>query len=264
MRLITSRVSQSLLIGLVALVMLFLLFDFIIMPAYTRQGNEMEVPDLIGLSLEAAQIVASQQGFQLIIDPPKLANRGESDTILEQRPLAKSLSKPGRKIHVVPAKLAEIQTVPYLVGLGVRDAQIRCRNIGLICGQTEVSYQFSKMTEKGLVLEQIPAEGEQIEPGSTMRLIVSLGEEPESIHVPELIEKPLHDARLALIEAGLELGRVSRKETDVYTAGTVIAQSIRTGSKVSRGTRVDLVVAVPVPVHEETEPAPEQDSEEDE
>lgn len=257
--------SQSLLIGLVALVLLFLLFDFAIMPSYTRQGSEMEVPDVLGLSLDAAQLVASQQGFQLIVDPPKLANRGQENAILEQRPLAKSLSKPGRKIHVVPAKLADVRTAPYLVGLEVRDAQIRCRNIGLVCGPTEVSYQFSKMTQKGLVLEQIPAEGEQIEPGSTMHLIVSLGEEPESIHVPELIEKPLHDARLALIEAGLELGRVSRKETDVYTAGTVIAQSIRTGSRVNRGTRVDLVVAVPIPVRDnpeqesEPEPVPEED-----
>ena len=249
--------SQSLLVGLVALVILFLLFDYFIMPAYTRQGSEHEVPDLVGLSLEAAELVATQQGFRFIIDPPKLASRVEPDAILEQRPLAKSFSKPGRKIHVVPAKLAETKISPYLVGLEVRDAQIRCRNIGLNCGPTDISYQFSKMTEKGLVLEQIPAEGEQIEPGSTMHLIVSLGVEPKSIHVPALVEKPLHDARLALIEAGLILGRVSRKETDIYTAGTVIAQSLRTGKKVNRGTRVDLVVAVPVPFKENPEPEQE-------
>jgi serine/threonine-protein kinase len=260
MRLLISRVSQSLLIGLVALVMLFLLFNFMIMPSYTRQGSEREIPDLIGLSADAAELVATQQGFCLVVDPPKFANRVEPDAIIEQRPVAKSLSKPGRKIHVVPAKLAETNTAPYLVGLEIRDAQVRCRNIGLICGSTEISYQFSKMMEKGLVLDQIPVEGEQIEPGSTMHLIVSLGEEPASIYVPELVEKPLHDARLALLEMGLELGRVSRKETDVYTAGTVIAQSLRTGSKVSRGTRVDLVVAVPVaPSDDSPEVKPEDE-----
>jgi serine/threonine-protein kinase len=247
----TSRVFQGLLLGFVILVMLFLLVNNFVMPLYTRQGSELAVPELMGMTIDEADSALSARGFRMILEPAKFGTRVEPGTVLEQRPLANAFSKPGRKVRVVPAKEVGSNAVPYLIGLEVRDAQVRCRNLGLICGPTEISYQFSKMTPKGLVLEQVPAEGEEIEPGGSIQLVVSLGDAPDAIRVPLLTEKSLHDARQSIIEAGLELGRVTRKETDVYVAGTVIAQSVRSGLEVERGRRIDLVVAVPIPMNEQ-------------
>jgi serine/threonine-protein kinase len=58
------------------------------------------------------------------------------------------------------------------------------------------------------------------------------------------MEKTSADAVTALREAGLKLGKISRKETDTYPVNTVIAQSIRSGEEVARNTAVDIVVAV--------------------
>ena len=245
-QLMASRVFQGSLLALTVLVMLILLMDLVVMPAYTRHGSEREIPDLAGLQVNVAEATAKQQGFQIVVDPAKISDYVEPDVIIEQRPLAKAHSKPGRKIHIVPAKVVGPESAPYLLGLELRDAQVRCTNVDLVCGSTEITYQFSSTTEKGLVLDQEPDEGEPVEPGGIMRLVVSLGPEPNRILVPSLVEKSLHDARQALLETGLALGQVTRKETDVYTAGTVIAQSIRTGVEVSRGYSVDLVVAIPV------------------
>jgi eukaryotic-like serine/threonine-protein kinase len=228
------------------LVMLILLMDLIVMPAYTRHGSEREVPDLTGLPIDAAKAKAQKQGFEVVVEPAKISNRADPDVIIEQRPLPKLHSKPGRKIHIVPAKATGPESAPYLQGLELRDAQVRCRNVGLVCGSTEISYQFSSIIAKGSVVSQDPEEGEPIEPGSLMQLVISLGPVPNRILVPSLVEKSLHDARQALLESGLTLGQITRKETDLYTAGTIIAQSIRTGVEIGRGDPVDIVVAIPV------------------
>ena len=154
------------------------------------------------------------------------------------------MAKPGRKIHVVPAMAAPPDAAPDVTGLELRDAQLRCRNAGLISGDADINYRFSERSPKGTVIAQDPAPGKKVGRGATVKLTVSMGPQPQNFYVPYLMEKPLAEAVTALREAGLKLGKISRKETDTYPSGTVIAQSIRSGEEVARNTAVDLVVAV--------------------
>jgi len=237
---------QVVLYAIGALFVLFLLLDFIVMPVYTRQGAERQVPSLLGLSQKKAAAVADSAGFVMVEDPPRPASDDAVGTILEQRPLAGSLAKTGRKIRVIPAIAAERDWAPNLVGLELRDAQLRCRNAGLVSGEGDVQFGFSERVPKGTVMAQRPEAGTPVESGEVIRLIVSLGPLPDRFIVPYLMEKPLHEARTLLRDSGLKLGKIVRKETDLYPAGTVIAQSVRSGEQVQKDSEVDVVVAVPV------------------
>ena len=168
-------------------------------------------------------------------------------TILEQRPAAGALAKPGRKIHVVPAAAAAPDVTPDVIGLELRDAQLRCKNAGQVSTGAEVSYRFSSSMPKGRVVAQSPAAGKPAEPGGVVKLTVSLGPEPEAFFVPVLIDHTLNEATVILREAGLRLGKIVRKETSLYDTNTVIGQSIKSGEEVERDTPVDLVVAVAAP-----------------
>lgn len=230
---------------IVAVIFVFTLVDRLIMPLYTRQGQERAVPKLVGLSRETAIQEAAAAGFTVVEQPGKLGGGQPEGTVLEQHPFAGAKSKAGRKIRVVPALPAKEDVAPELIGLQARDAQLQCRNTGLICTENDIDLAFSELVGKGFVISQQPAPGTAVTPQAVIKLVVSLGPEPRSFFVPYLMEKPLHDVRVALREAGLRLGKIVRKETDLYPTGTVIAQSIRSGQEVERGTAVDVVVAVP-------------------
>ncbi len=227
-----------------SLICLFLLFDFVVMQIYTRQGSQRFVPNLIQLSEQQARAAADSAGFELLVSNGKVSTRVPEGTILEQHPFAGTLAKPGRKIRVIPALSAAPDVAPDLVGLDLRDAQLRCKNVGLVCGPTEVRYRFSSRTLKGTVIEQDPAVGKPVKPGSAVKVVVSMGPEPAHFYVPTLVDQTLHDVRTLLREAGLKLGKIDRRETDEYPAGTVIEQSIPAGEDVSSGAAIDVVVAV--------------------
>ncbi|MBU0510001.1 PASTA domain-containing protein [bacterium] len=230
----------------VVLILLFFIFDRFVMPLYTRQGIERPIPELVGLSTEEAKRRADSSGFIVVLDAPKMGGNVPEGTVLEQRPFARALAKPGRKIRVVPAVDVKRDLAPDVVGLKVRDAQIRCRNVNLLCTSADIVYEFSSEIPRDIIVSQEPEPGASVAPGDAVKLMVSLGPRPDHFFIPYLMEKPLHEARLLLRESGLKLGRIVRKETDLYPTGTVIAQSLRSGQEVEPETAVDLVVAVPV------------------
>jgi len=243
-----------------SLIVLFLLFDLVVMRIYTRQGSQRFVPNLILLSEQQAKVAADSAGFELIVSNRKVSTRVPEGTILEQHPFAGTLAKPGRKIRVIPALAAAPDVAPELVGLDLRDAQLRCKNIGLVCGPTEIRYRFTSRTPKGSVIEQDPTAGKPVQSGSAVRVVVSMGPEPAHFYVPTIVDQTLHDVRTLLREAGLKLGKIDRRESDEHPAGTVIEQSIPPGEDVESGMAIDVVVAVrprveePAKTDEKSEP----------
>jgi serine/threonine-protein kinase len=240
---IFGRAAQILLAVAVASLFIFFLFDRMIMPLYTRQGSERKVPQLTGLDTVRARALAESLRFEFVVENAKIGGKVAPGTILEQRPLAGNYAKPGRKIHVVPTSAVAPDVTPDLLGLEVRDAQLRCRNSGLICSDTEISYKFSDKSPRGLVAEQTPRPGKSIEPGSTVKIIVSMGPQPERFFVPNLADQALSDALVMLREAGLKLGKIIRRETGLFPPGVVMSQSVRAGQEVNNGDTIDLVVA---------------------
>jgi eukaryotic-like serine/threonine-protein kinase len=243
-KLLSKRSVQITLVVATVFLLVFFLVDNVVMPIYTRQGSEKPIPNLVGMTWEQAAQAAAVNKFQVIALPGKMSSDVPEGAILEQMPAAGSLAKGGRKIHITPAIAPNADSAPDLMGLDLRAAQFKCKSLGLVCGSTEVSYRFSSTVPKGNVLGQKPKVGQDVKPGSSIYITVSLGPEPSQITIPSLIEQTLHDARSLLLESGLQVGKITRKETDAFPAGTVIAQSIRTGEDVAPGTAVDLVIAI--------------------
>jgi len=63
--------------------------------------------------------------------------------------------------------------------------------------------------------------------------------------VPKLRNQRLSQAREALEEAGLALGKVSEREDEELSGGRVLSQSPDAGDEVEPGSTVDLVVVAP-------------------
>jgi serine/threonine-protein kinase len=140
----------------------------------------------------------------------------------------------------------ETVAVPSVKAQTVEEATLALTGVGLVIGtQTP---QADDNAPKGTIIGQDPAAGELIELGQAVNLTISAGKEQTS--VPDLIDlTSSEDARLALTEAKLVLGKVTPKDSD-KPEGTVIAQEPEANSSVDVGTLVSITVSsgkIPVP-----------------
>lgn len=140
----------------------------------------------------------------------------------------------------------ETVAVPNVKAQTVEEATLALTEVGLVVGtQTP---QADDNAPKGTIIGQDPAAGELIELGQAVNLIVSAGKDQTS--VPDLVDlASSEDARLALTEARLVLGKVTPKDSD-KPEGTVIGQDPEANTSVDIGTLVSITVSsgkVPVP-----------------
>lgn len=92
----------------------------------------------------------------------------------------------------------------------------------------------------GRLMDVDPGAGEELQPGDSVTITVSQGE--ELFRVPDVTGSAEADARTSLESSGMVLGRITREFSDDVPEGTVISQDSGE-DEVPKGTPVDLVVS---------------------
>jgi serine/threonine-protein kinase len=128
--------------------------------------------------------------------------------------------------------------VPTVVGLTETDASAALSKRGL---DAELSQGFSETVAAGSVVSADPGEGQRARKGSAVHLVVSRG--PERYGVPKLAGLTEDAARAAVASSHLVVGKVTRAFDDSVPDGKVVSASLKAGTKVRRGTAVDLVIS---------------------
>jgi beta-lactam-binding protein with PASTA domain len=94
--------------------------------------------------------------------------------------------------------------------------------------------------EKGRVISATPPEGQKVDKGSEVALVVSTG--PEQVDVPDVTGKSFDEASSQLVAAGLKVTRKDQETAD-KDPGTVLAQNPKGGGQAAKGSAVQLTVA---------------------
>ena len=136
-------------------------------------------------------------------------------------------------------KHSNLVKVPNVTGMNFLDAKKVLEQSGLDVKQGDIRYDESKPI--GLVMDQAPAVDEMVKNGRRVYLTVCGGE--QLMEVPRLVGKTERDARFSLVQRNLLVGEIVRKFTTEQPEDFVISQVIQPGSKVKRGTKVDLIVS---------------------
>lgn len=128
--------------------------------------------------------------------------------------------------------------VPNVVGLDIETATQLLEESNF---KAEVGEKiYSRTYAKNDVVSQSESEGTLLKPGYTIVLTLSLG--VEEFDVPDLVQKPLDEVQLTIINQGFKLGDVEYIENDA-PEGTVISQSPFAGLSASKGSAIDLFVS---------------------
>jgi len=130
-------------------------------------------------------------------------------------------------------------TVPALVGKNVKKASAELQELGL--NIQEVREVFSDKVAEGIVLNQNPLPNSVVKEGRRLYLTVSKGKEGGAM--PNLNGKSLREARIILMESGLELGIVQYEFSETVLRDRIMAQSIQYGAKIGVGDMVSLTIS---------------------
>ncbi|MDW7681614.1 MAG: PASTA domain-containing protein [bacterium] len=227
----------------VVAIIIVLLFDKLIMPLYTRHGQEIEVPDLTSMFFEDARELLKQMDLKIVEEEKKFdsSNKFPIGYIMAQNPPPASKVKTGRRIYVITSKGEPVIEMPQLVRRSERNAVFELQKLGLILG--EVNYEHSEFFHEGVISEQSIPPDTELKPGTVVDITVSLGQFPDKFIVPDVVGRSLRDARRIIFQSGLTLGEVSFQTEDDLLPETVIHQFPEANLEVTQGDTVKLLVS---------------------
>jgi beta-lactam-binding protein with PASTA domain len=199
------------------------------------------VPSLIGVAqTEALGLVGNAK-----LTPGAISQRESSQTpgtVVDQRPAAGTQVQPGTAVDFTLAIPVRKSIVPDLIGQRQTGAEaLLSRNTLRIGGVVS----RASNEPAGVIVDQRPAAGRQIDPGSTVDVWVAAPQAPVTVSVPDLRGSSQNEAATSIQNLKLRIGQFGERESS-EPRGTVVAQDPLPGTVVEAGSLVSVWLAVPI------------------
>jgi len=215
-----------------------LLINFIVMPGFTRKGQERILLDVQGLTWEEARHLLELEKFTPVKGKSIPRDDIEPFRVIAQMPRPGTRVKLGRRVYLDISIPLENVTFPDLVGKTLRSAKILMEDKNL--NIDSVSYGFSDMPRE-VIFWQSVEEGKSVRPGSGVHVKISLG--LSNWEVPTVVNMSFEDAYKAINDAGLRIGTVSYRDRNDLLPNTVIYQSVPGTTVLTVPQPIDLIVS---------------------
>ncbi len=225
------------LIGLI----LFFLFDNILMPLYVQKGKTTKVPDVIGLALEDAKQKIIEAGLDPKEAEYKSDKRYKIGTVTLQNPIAESEVKRGRGIYLTISGGEELVDVPNLRGKSVREAIFNLEKYNLKLGS--ISFEPSEEIFANTIIRQDVTPNTKIKSGNLINVTVSQGHSTDNHPVPDVSLKTLNEAEKIFTDSGFRIGKIDYQTNIDILPNTILEQSPRAGELLQLGQPIDLIIA---------------------
>mgnify|MGYP000906969267 FL=1 len=236
-----SKLLKNLSIFFATGLIVLLIFNFILMPIYVNARNIVVIPDLEGLTLNEANQLSKSEGIEVVVADTIFTNDLNPDIVLEQFPSSGKEVKLGRTIKVKITQFNKKIAVPSLIGKTLRAAEIELDQSSIELDS--IYFSFSSKYPKGIVSWQSPSENDSIRKGFGIRVEVSNGLAPNDlVAVPDFQGIFLNEALAIIDKTGFKEGRVQYVDNNKFLPNTIISQSPNEGTKVSQGSKINLVV----------------------
>jgi beta-lactam-binding protein with PASTA domain len=192
---------------------------------YTRHGQARPVPNFVGLTMQQTKTLARKSRLRYQIIDSIYTTAVQRGCIAEQNP------KPGFKVKkwrnivlTINAFHPEMVAMPNLVDLPLRQAKALVESTGLEIGQLKYRPDLSI----DVVIDQQfngknIREGDSIQKGSVVDLILGKGLSNQRTSVPYLLGMKLEPAKNKILISSLNLGTYVYDNTIVNEADTLNA-----------------------------------------
>lgn len=217
-------------------------FDYILMPMYTRHNTGHFLVDVQGKQLEEAIAMIEAEDFRAVINDTMYTNKYNEGTVIDQYPKPHLKVKSGRTVRLKIAHPEKLVSIPNLIGQSLRSAEITLQQLGL---RIDTVYsEFNPEYPNGTIAWQYPKANDTMKKGLGIQITLSKGLPPDFYQVPNVIGLSLNKAKEYLAKARLKVGKISYHEDQDLVPFTVLDQSISEGTVLDRAMKINLVVSV--------------------
>ena len=155
--------------------------------------NDVQIPDLVNKTQDEAEQIVKELKLKLVVKAEEYNENVEEGKIISQDPAYQEnyTIKEHSEISVVISKGTETVEVPDVVGKTREEAEKLLKDAGLVA---EITEENDEKVEAGIVLSQDIEDGETVNKGSTVKLVVSKGSGIVNVEVPSLVGKTEQEA----------------------------------------------------------------------
>lgn len=200
----------------------------------SRGPNPVEVPDLLGLTHEAADARLKEVGLRVGTVSRRFDDAVPRGQVVDWQARGGTVPRGGTVDITVSDGRTPIE-IPDLSGQSLADATNRLRELGF---DPVAEAVFSDTVEKDKVVATNPPAGSKAQPGSRVTVQHSRG--PAMVEVPDVICESEKDATRKIEAAGLRVGLVERFGP---RPDRVAQTDPERGTRVRRGSQVHLLLA---------------------
>ena len=222
----------------------------------SRGPASVEIPDVTGMSADAAQLELARAGFETVTTEEEFSSDVAAGFVTRTDPEAGRVVSRETPIIFFVSIGPENTTVPLLIGMTLEDATAAAAAAALVLlasGTVEVTAASGLV---GFVAEQIPAAGGSVEVETEVTVRVGV---IKQVQVPDLGGMTLVQAQTAAGAVGLTVSATGTVDTpDENLHATVASLTPTTGTTVDDGSNVELTfyIFVPPPTTTTTTAAP--------
>jgi beta-lactam-binding protein with PASTA domain len=170
-------------------------------------GREVTIPKLVGMSPYEAERAGAASGLQVVVERQFYSANIPEGKIMTQIPLPGAKVRRGWSIRVAQSLGPQRVAIPDVTGGSERVAELNIRRRGLSLGSIAHVNLPDALLDR--VISQSPPANASGVSAPKISLLISDGPSPPTYVMPNLTGQPLGSAMLALVDAGVKLGKVS-------------------------------------------------------
>lgn len=206
--------------------------------------NTLTIPSLVGdIYTDWLTDELKNDGYTVTVQYAYYEN-AKKDEIMSQEPSANAQRKISE--NGVPLKLyvnsgsSDIILDDYCI-TDERQAKFMLEEVGL---KSKTVEEYNDTVIAGYVIRTEPIAGTTLQPGDTVTLYVSKGQEKSTVKMPNVLGMTVSQGERELIRKGISIGAKTYAPSAEYPDGTIIGTSINPGASVTpKFTTVDLVIS---------------------
>lgn len=205
--------------------------------ATEQQANMVEVPNLVGKTEDEAIEIAKEHKIGIQYNGEETSDKYEKGIISSQELEAGTEVERYSTIKYKLSSGTAMLVVPNVMGKSQSEAEQQLTAMGFT---VNVSKSYSDSYETGQVMSMNPAGGTEAQAGDAINLEVSMGNQYDSVSVPNVVGMTEMAAKDAL--AALDVV-VESEMSNTVPAGQVMSQSIAEGVYLDKGTTITITVS---------------------
>ncbi len=244
-------VVAAVLIGCIVLFLVgraFGIFDAGLFGQKEEETQEEEEPkekvqmiEVVGKGEDEVKVALLQLGLTPEIEYKESAEY-EQGIVMDCSVDAGEMIEEGSNVVLTVSAGSEGVEVPDVVGVSEAEAVATLGKGGFPVNKTEGHDAYIK---EGNVITQSPEAGSKVPAGTAVTIRISQGPEISKVQVPDTIGRDESEGMAILVEAGLQMGKVTEvHHSDPAMAGLICYQSYSVGDYVDAGTVVDVSISI--------------------